>query len=232
MTTIYLVRHAEASGNIERRFQGHFDGVVTPTGEKPLAYLSERFKGIHLDAVYSSPLSRARQTAQAVDAYAQLPIHTDPRLMEINGGEFEGQFFDDLPKLFPVEFNQWATDPVHFRAPGGESMLHVYERMRTVIEEIVCNHPNQTVAVVSHGCAIRNYLCYAQGWPLEEIKYVPWGENTCVSRIDYDEQVCPHVVFLNDAGHLPPDQSCFKQQSWWKKVPKRPEQQPAGGKTI
>ena len=70
MTTLYLIRHAEAEGNIERRFQGHYNGKISENGEKQLRYLKKRFRKIHLNAVYTSPLSRAVATADAVNYYA------------------------------------------------------------------------------------------------------------------------------------------------------------------
>ena len=168
-TTLYLVRHAEAEGNWRRTFQGHSNSDVSEKGYRQLEYLARRFADIPLDAVYASPLKRAYETAKAIDRAAGLPIVTDDGLMEINGGAFEGVPFAELPLRFPVEEARWDNEPWAFEAPGGESMRHVYERMRDTIGRIVRTHAGGTVAVASHGCAIRNYLCHAQGWPIERI---------------------------------------------------------------
>ena len=90
MTRIYLVRHAEAAGNKQRFFQGHMDGKVSDKGHVQISLLAKRFENIKLDAVYSSPLSRAVETANGVNSGSGLEIITDERLMEINGGVFEG----------------------------------------------------------------------------------------------------------------------------------------------
>ena len=90
MTTIYLVRHCETKGNRQRLFQGHIDMDISEAGVQQLARLAERFRTVPLDAVYSSPLLRAMRTAQAVNRYHDLPIHQDARLIEINGGSWEG----------------------------------------------------------------------------------------------------------------------------------------------
>lgn len=74
LTTIYLVRHCEAMGNINRIFQGHTDEEISDNGRLQLEKLAERFRDIHLDALYSSPLKRAYRTAEAVNRYHQLPI--------------------------------------------------------------------------------------------------------------------------------------------------------------
>ena len=90
MTTLYLVRHCEAEGNTARVFQGSIDRDISPNGQKQLDRLAERFRDVPLAAVYSSPLLRAYKTAQAVNRYHGLPIVTDDRLKEINGGVWEG----------------------------------------------------------------------------------------------------------------------------------------------
>lgn len=215
MTTLYLVRHAQAEGNVRRTFQGHTDAFLSETGLKQLEHLTERFRGVHLDAVYSSPLRRAYQTAQALNAHLRLPISTDHRLIEINGGDFEGVPFAELPLLFPEEEARWDHDPANFHAPSGESMRQVYARMKVCIESIVRDNTDKTIAVASHGCAIRNYLCYANGWGIEHISDVAWCDNTAVSLLEYNTDLIPHIVYQNDAAHLPEEDSTFAKQTWW-----------------
>ncbi len=218
-TTLYLVRHAEAEGNWRRTFQGHSNSDVSEKGYRQLEYLARRFADIPLDAVYASPLKRAYETAKAIDRAAGLPIVTDDGLMEINGGAFEGVPFAELPLRFPVEEARWDNEPWAFEAPGGESMRSVYERMRDTIGRIVRAHAGGTVAVASHGCAIRNYLCFAQGWPIERIGEVGWCDNTAVSRIEFGDDFLPRPVYLNDSSHLPEAASTFALQDWWRSVP-------------
>lgn len=217
MTTIYLIRHAEALGNVERRFQGHFDGKISENGKKQLKYLQKRFKKVHLDAVYSSPLSRAVDTADTVNHYSELPVILDYGLMEICGGAFEGMKYDDIPERFPEQWEQWTEEPSEFVAPGGESMRMVFERMKYTMDKIVHGNMGHVVAVVSHGCALRNYLCYLLDKPFELLDSVPWGDNTCVSRIDFDDRFRPTVRYVNDVSHLPEDLSTLAKQNWWRK---------------
>lgn len=141
MTTIYLVRHCEAMGNINRIFQGHTDEEISENGRMQLERLAERFRGIHLDAVYSSPLKRAYHTAEAVNRYHRLPIHTDGRLMEINGGHWEEKPWEALPELYPSEWEDWSERPWRFEAEGGEPMREVYRRMAEALTDIAAAHP-------------------------------------------------------------------------------------------
>lgn len=218
---MYLIRHAEAEGNWRRLFQGHLNGAVSEKGERQLDLLAARFEAVQLDALYSSPLIRAVQTAEAVNRHARLPVVLRDELMEIHGGAFEGLPFSELPILFPDQFTLWEENPCAFTAPEGETMRAVFARMRDAIDRITRENAGKTIAVVSHGCAIRNYQCYASGWEIEELNYVPWCDNTAVSCIEYDAQFAPHICYLSDSTHLPQDASTLATQDWWQKTPKR-----------
>lgn len=212
---LYIVRHCEAAGNKERFFQGQCDGGISETGEIQLSYLAERFRDIHIDAIYSSPLTRAVRTAEAVGSYHDLPIIRDCRLMEIDGGEWEGKRWADLPSLYPREAEDWIKDPHLFCAPGGEHMADVITRMAAAITDIAHECEGKTAAVCSHGCAIRCLDCWAQELPIERLREVEWCDNTGVMLLEMTEGK-PHVVFRNDISHVPAEFSTFAKQLWWK----------------
>lgn len=216
-TRILLVRHCEAEGNTNGTFQGSSDCGISGSGEKQLELLALRCRNMRIDAIYSSPLKRAWLTAEAVNRYHHLPVHADRRLQEIDGGDYEGLLWADLPKVAPEQDVNWYTAPQDFRAPNGESMRQVYDRVWEAICAIVRENRGRTVCVASHGCAIRNILCHAMNKPLEELNDVDWCDNTAVSVIDFDEQGDPHLVLQNDASHLTPEISVFAKQTWWKR---------------
>ena len=89
MTTLYLIRHAEAEGNVFRRLQGQYDSFITPNGMKQIAALAKRFDGVAVDAVYASDLTRTRTTAQAICVPKGLEIHPEPRFREMHCGVWE-----------------------------------------------------------------------------------------------------------------------------------------------
>ena len=224
-TTIYLVRHCEARGNIDRVFQGHYDADISENGRLQLERLAERFKDIPLDAVYSSPLKRARQTAEAVNRYHHLPIELDERLEEINGGHWEGVHWDELPVRFPEEYDDWLKRPWLFCPEEGEAMTAVYTRMKQALTEIAAANRGKTVAVASHGCAIRNALCWLKGYPPERINEVEWCDNTAVSLLEFDENLQPAILFENDNTHLGDELTTITKQAWWKELVGGPERQ-------
>ncbi len=217
MTTVYIVRHAEAEGNISRVFQGRIDCGVTEKGYTQLNALSERFKDIKLDAVYSSPLIRTMETAKAVNKYHNLEIKKVDELMEINGGLFEGQLWEELSNLFPKAHDLWLNHHHEFEIEQGESMREVYDRMKTSVLEIVQENKDKTIAIVSHGCAIRNFLCFANKVNFEELSTLDWCENTGVCKLTFDDDLNPSIVYQNDASHLDEKNLTIAYQDWWKK---------------
>ncbi|MCI1269604.1 MAG: histidine phosphatase family protein [Ruminococcus sp.] len=216
VTTVYIVRHAEALGNIQGIFQGSIDLPITENGYRQLEALSERFKNIRYDAVYSSPLERARVTAEYINKNHGLEIKFEKFLEEINAGDFEGRKWSDLPAMYPNEYDAWKNSPDKFKAPNGETMKQVYQRMTCGMKKICAKEIGKTIVVVSHGCAVKNFLCYCNGWDNSKMNELGWSDNTAVSLVKFDEKFKPEIVFLNDSSHLTEDISTMRFQKWWK----------------
>jgi len=215
MTKIYLIRHGEAEGNLYRLWQGHWDGRITPLGYKQIDALSGRFKDVHLDALYSSDLKRAVTTAGAITRFHDLKLHTTPRLREINCGPWEGMPFGNVEHDFPVEMSYFNSDPDKWRVSGAETFAQCRERILSVLTDIARANDGKTVAVVSHGMAIRTILAYFLGVSSGDIRSIPHGDNTCVALLDYDGERFS-VEYYNDNSHLPEEISTFAKQTWWK----------------
>lgn len=213
---LIIVRHCEAQGNTERVFQGRIDSDISPNGVLQAECLAERFKNCSYDHIYSGPLKRTMFTAEAVNRYHGLPIQTDARLVEIDGGDWGGKRWSDLPRLYPEQAKIWAEQPHLFEAPNGETMVQVRERIVSAACDIAMRHMDETVVIVSHGCAIRNLLCWAKGWSIERLIDVSWGDNSSVSQIDIDKNGIPSVIFEGDNSHLKDGLSTLGRQSWWK----------------
>ena len=216
MTRVTLIRHCEAMGNSLRIFQGHTDADISENGKIQLELLSVRCRNMPIDILYSSPLKRAYKTAEAVNTYHHLPIHIDKGLMEINGGIWEGEKWEELPALYPDQALLWNTNPYEFAPPQGETMRQVYDRMWDTVTNIVAANRNKRIVITSHGCAIRNFLCRAMGKPIEQLNDVDWCDNTAVSVIDFDDAMKANIGLLNDASHLSEETSTVSKQSWWK----------------
>ncbi len=225
VTTLYLIRHGETAGNLSSIFQGRTDVDLSENGVRQIGQLAARFAEIPLDLVVSSPLIRALRTAKAVKGSKDIPLVTDERLMEINGGEWEGKFWRDLPSLFPKECRDWAENPASFIAPKGEQMTEVYARVSACLTDFAETSPGGRVAVVSHGGAIRNALCFAKGWPVGRIGEVGWCDNTGVSIIEIASNGACRLLLERDTSHLDYPASLSEKNVWWKQVEQKREKQ-------
>ena len=215
MTKVYLIRHGEAEGNLYRRGQGHFDGRITPIGERQIDCLARRFRDIPVQAVYSSDLSRAITTARGVLRYhPELQLQIDPRLREICMGIWEDQPWGNAEYDAPEQMYNFNAAPENWVIEGAERFDHLCARIRGAVLDIASRHDGETIAIVSHGMAIRTLL-----WDVLRREGSPnapgHGDNTSVSLLEVTGETI-HAVFLNDISHLPAELSTFARQSWWK----------------
>lgn len=215
MTTIYLIRHAEAEGNFYRRIQGWHDGGITARGRLQIDALAERFRDIHIDALYSSDLIRTMTTAGAITKYHALELNTDARLREINLGVWEDLPWGNAAFDRPEQLFLFNNDPEKFKIPGSEGFSHLQSRISGVLLELSSKHENQTIAVVSHGMAIRSLISLIKGLPSERVPEILHGDNTCVAKLLVENGKF-EIEYYNDNSHLPPSISTFAGQEWWK----------------
>jgi alpha-ribazole phosphatase len=174
MTMFYLVRHGQTDWNKEGRYQGQADTPLNAVGEQQARLLAGKFDGIRIDAIYSSDLQRARRTAEAIGQALQLPVQLDVRLREINHGVWEGMLFSDIVRQYAPEIKEREMNPLEARAPGGESVTEVADRVLTAAESIARMHPDETVILVSHGLSLAILACAGHGYSLTEVfKHVP-----------------------------------------------------------
>lgn len=219
MTSIYLIRHAEAEGNLFRRAQGHWNGKVTDRGRRQIDALAERFRGVKIDAVYSSDLDRTVATAGALLRGRELELVTTPRLREINMGVWEGEPWGNITYRWPEQMYLFNNEPERWFVPGCESFGEVQERMTKVILELAAKHEGGTIAAVSHGMAIKIFLMGAMGVHSGEGEPMLHGDNTAVSLLEVEDGRIS-VKYYNDNSHLGEGLSTFAQQRWWRDTKK------------
>jgi probable phosphoglycerate mutase len=172
MTRILLIRHGETAWNAVRRLQGHTDIPLNPTGERQADALARALANEPLDAIVSSDLGRALQTAQAVAAlHPHLPLHTDPALRERGYGVFEGLLYTEIAERYPVEFAEWQARDVDAVMPSGErpaeSFRQFYQRCQEGIARWAARYPQQTIVMVAHGGVLECAYRAARGLTLE-----------------------------------------------------------------
>ncbi|MCI8658357.1 MAG: GNAT family N-acetyltransferase [Oscillospiraceae bacterium] len=214
-TKIFLVRHAEAEGNLFRVAHGQYDSVITPQGYRQLAYLRERFREEQLDAVYGSDLTRTHTTASALYVPRGLEFRPLPLLREIRLGVWEQLSWGQIQRTDKQMYVDFNKRPDLWHVEGAETFAQVRDRTLEGIRRIAAENPGGTVAAASHGAALRTLLGTLQGMSLEEIGQTGHGDNTAVSLLEAEGDDI-RVVFRDDASHLPAAVSTFRRQSWHK----------------
>jgi len=213
-TRLILIRHAQAEGNVTRRFHGWTDSGITDIGHKQAERTAERLRDVPIDFLYSSSMKRAVQTAEYIAKVKKLPIIQTDKLKEINGGDWEGNLFEELPKKWPKEHSTWEYKPHLHKMPNGESMVEFQERVVKEIQYIVKKHPGKNICVVTHGTVIKVLLWYFHKFDLEEMVNIEWYDNTSITILDYDGQKYTPVI-EGDASHLGKELSTLENQGWW-----------------
>lgn len=215
MTRIYLIRHAEAEGNLYRRVQGQYDSQVTDRGRLQIQALMKRFQDTPVDAVYSSDLYRTKLTASAVNKPQGLTLRTDPGLREVRMGDWEDKPWGLVAREDRQQLTYFNTNDPLWKVRGGETFQQLRERLLDTLTKLALRHDGETIAVVSHGMALRNGMAAIQGLSVAQGAQVPHCDNTGVSLVEYENGQW-RVVFQNDNSHLTPELSTFAGQKWWK----------------
>ena len=211
VTCLYLIRHAEAEGNIFRRAHGQYDGLLMPNGLDQLAALSKRFEDVELDAVYTSDLYRARRTALAVG----LSARPDERLREIYLGPWEDKPWGWCNQEYPGEFAAFMRRLSEFRLEGAETLRQTADRMEAAVREIAQRHAGGCVAIVSHGMSIRALLGRMLNIPDGDIEQLPHMDNASVSLLRIGPDGAASTDYHGDADHLG-ELSTLAKQHWWR----------------
>lgn len=197
---IYMIRHGETDWNKMRKLQGQVDIPLNEFGRHLAVETAHALKDISFDIVYTSPLKRAKETAELVIGERDIPIIEDKRIMEMGFGEFEGLCCREEGWNIPdPDFRFFFNAPEKYNPPkGGESFGQVSERLNEFMKELYSNPElyDKTVLVSTHGAALCGILRLMKGKSMEEY----WGsgvhKNCAVSMAEYkDEKI--NVLYEN-----------------------------------
>lgn len=198
---VFLVRHGQTAWNKERRFLGRSDVPLDSEGQAQAARVSAALSSVQLDHIYSSPLSRAWQTAEAIAANRSLTIAPVDGLTELDQGELEGRFGDALESDFPDFYTQWKADPTDVRVPGGETLSECSARANAAFVDILSRHqPGDAIAVVAHRVSISAILAEVMGLPVRFNMRIG-QRNTAINLLSHRDSAT-RLLRLNDASHL------------------------------
>ena len=200
MTRLLLVRHARSVWNAAGRIQGQVDVDLDDTGLQQAERVADRLIDEPIVAIYSSPLQRAKATAELIAAKFNLPISLDARLMEYNFGVISGLTWDDVVENHPEFAQRWLEDPWAVPVEGSEGRVNFAARVMSVMQDIAARHPDRQVAVVAHGGTFGVYLTAMLGLDLNRRHPFHFG-NTSLSLVEVNDDVF-HIHYLNCLCHL------------------------------
>lgn len=201
MTKIYLIRHAEAEGNLYRIAQGQDNSALTDRGWRQVRALERRFADVPIDAVYASDLYRTCATASAIYKPRGLPLYRRPELREICVGVWERRTWGEIYRRWPEEMRLFRQQPYSWRMEGAETAEELVGRVLNALRRIAAENEGKAVAVFCHGYAIRLALACLQDIPPERVGETPTGDNTAVSLLEWEGGAL-RVVFRDDNSHL------------------------------
>ena len=200
MTQIILVRHGETPWNKDKIFRGTVDIPLNDTGREEAELAGEWLQKEKIHAAYSSPLSRARDTALAICKHHRLQVTDVPGLGDINYGEWQGLPLTEVKKVYAELYQQWETAPHTVRFPKGETLEEVRARAWAAVEEVVRRHPGQTVLLAAHRAV--NKVLIARFIGLDDSHFWRIGQDTtAVNRFTLVGDVW-HIMSVNDHCHL------------------------------
>lgn len=188
MTKFLLVRHGQSLANLQERFAGHYDAPLTEHGQAQARavgkYVAEHYD---VDAIYSSDLSRAYDTARPASLLLGIDIIPEKGLREIFEGKWSGERFVDIKENFSEDFNHWRTDIGTARCTGGESTEELLFRVRATLTRIAEENDGKTVLIATHATPIRVMQTFVETGDLRAMQKIPWVTNASISEVVYSD---------------------------------------------
>ena len=202
MTSIYLVRHGQTAWNREEIFRGRTDVPLDETGLKQAELAGEYLKEVKIDAIYSSPLSRALETAEKIARFHNLKVQPLEGIIDMSFGNWEGHAHQEIKKNDSETYRRWREEPHLVRLPGGESLDDVRVRSMAALEEVIRKHPGKALIIVSHRVVNKVLICGILG--LDDSHFWQISQDpTAINLIQYRNG--KYILSLmNETCHLKP----------------------------
>jgi len=198
---LIIVRHGESEWNRIGRYQGQIDTALSELGLAQAEALAERLRKEPLDAIFSSPLQRARKTAEAIARHHdEVPFFDEDALLEINHGEWEGKYTQEITTQFAAGLHEWRHYPTRSQMPGGESFSNILKRVLDFKERLRLEYAGRNVLISTHDVVVKILVADSLGMNMDRINRI-WITNASISVIEYTDEL-PYLVSLSEACHL------------------------------
>ena len=200
MMRLILVRHGQTEWNANGRYQGQSNVALSELGRRQAECLAACFPAQGLDAIYSSDLDRARETAECVGRKFGVPVQPEPAFRELSFGDWEGLTYQEISTRWPEEANKLFTAPDELKIPNGETFQDLQKRALAKIDALCKEHADKNVAVFAHGAINKTILSGLMHIPLHYL----WSirqDNTAVNILRLDDGYVT-VELINGTFHL------------------------------
>lgn len=207
MVTVYLTRHGQTEWNIEKRLQGHGNSPLTESGLRGAEELSKRLEDINIERIYTSPIERAYKTAIILKGNKKIDVVNHEGLKEMNFGDFEGKITEDVMKENPDwNINLIMQGNLEMRAPNGETLAEVRERVSKAMDQIIQDNEGKTILIVGHGITLKAIMNYFKD---KDVNNEVMGQTT-LTKVNVDGENF-NIEFKNDGSHFTIKE---KKQGW------------------
>lgn len=216
-TRLFLIRHGATPLTAEDRFSGAAGVDLSDAGRCQVSLLADRLAGESVCAAYTSPLSRAAQTAEILcQPHGLTPVQHDG-LREISHGHWEGLTRAEVEAQFRDEYLAWEEDPFTFAPVDGESGVSVLARALPVIRDIVVAHTGENMIVVSHKATLRLILSSLLGFDARGYRDRLDQSPACLNVVDFKDVVRARLMLFNDVSHYQkqPRRATGNLSKWW-----------------
>ncbi|KOO48178.1 histidine phosphatase family protein [Priestia koreensis] len=201
MLNLYLVRHGQTEWNVQKRMQGWENSNLTELGKRNAIALGEKLKAVTFDAVYTSTSERTIETAKLIIGKRNLHIESDKNLREIFLGEWEGKTHEELKALYPEQYNNFWEQPADYKPFNGETFEEFNKRVILVLQNIISNHKEGNVLIVSHSVFLKSLMMHVKGKEVQELWTPPYVHDTSLTLLEIKDNTYK-VVVEGDVTHL------------------------------
>jgi broad specificity phosphatase PhoE len=199
VTQVLVVRHGETDWNREGRWQGQGGPGLNDTGRAQAARIAERLARVRIDALYTSDLARAEETARIIGRAVGERPRQQKGLREVDNGDWRGLTRAQVRRRDPAGYRRWLRGEPGWH--GGETYDQMHARVIATLERLAAKHPRGRIVLVSHGGAVRAIVAHAVGLPHHDRVHIDGAANCSLTTVATVRGAL-RLVGFNDVGHL------------------------------
>lgn len=184
---IYITRHGQTDWNVEGRMQGAKNSTLTEQGKIDAIKLGDSLNDIKIDYIYTSPLTRAYDTAQLIKGERDIPIEIYENLKEMNFGIWEGMHSDEVMRDYKDEHYRFWNEPHIYTPNGGETFYELIKRVEKTLQDIINKNKGENILIVTHTIIIKAIYSILKKYEVKDFWNPPYINNTCLTILDYNE---------------------------------------------